>query len=527
MGRTLGVIGGTMVAGDFLPLLTEAAKRKQVLRVAVDRDFETLRPDFSAGYTNNMLKRLIYTTPVLWATTPRPDGSFMYDPDTIEGRLVLAHTISEDRQTIEFTLRTDAKFANGDPIDAQALKDSYAMHISNRGPGASQLKVSGLPSADRIEVVDAVTLRLHLDRPVAWGLSNHGLHNGGSVVHAQAILKHATAEDPTGLKWLETKTIESGPFVIEHWQKGTLMSLVPNPHSFEPPILERIILQIVPDPSTRRIVLERGDVDFAMQIATKDISDLRKVSGVKVLSSPGARGWWLGMTWRKAPFNNPHFRRAIAWAMPYDTLLRVVAHGQAQRLRSCVSKHIAGYMEEFWPYETNLQKAREELAHVQIPARFAITVPVAAGDAFDEESMVIIKESLAQLGMKLTLQKMTIGQKRALLVNKQVDMAIYDFRPFIPDVGYQIYWNWLPDSLNNYWGYAHAEAQGLGNEAITMAANHPERLGTLRRFQEIINGDVGTIPLLSEFDTVVMRAPVQGYVSYPDGVAFLAKMHLE
>ena len=159
MGRTLGVIGGTMVAGDFLPLLTEAAKRKQVLRVAVDRDFETLRPDFSAGYTNNMLKRLIYTTPVLWATTPRPDGSFMYDPDTIEGRLVMAHTISEDRQTIEFTLRTDAKFANGDPIDAQALKDSYAMHISNRGPGASQLKVSGLPSADRIAVLDAVTLR--------------------------------------------------------------------------------------------------------------------------------------------------------------------------------------------------------------------------------------------------------------------------------------------------------------------------------------------------------------------------------
>jgi ABC-type transport system substrate-binding protein len=164
---------------------------------------------------------------------------------------------------------------------------------------------------------------------------------------------------------------------------------------------------------------------------------------------------------------------------------------------------------------------------VQIPVGFSITVPVSAGDAFDEESIVIIKESLAPLGIKLTLQKMTIGQKRTLLVKKQVDMAIYDFRPFIPDVGYQIYWNWLPDSLNNYWGYEHAEAQGLGNEAITMAANNPERLGKLRRFQEIINGDVGTIPLLSEFDTAVMRTPVQGYVSYPDGVAFLAKMRLE
>ena len=60
--QTLGVIGGTLVAGDFLPLLAEAAKRKQVLRVAVERDFETLRADFSAGYTNNMFKRLRRTS---------------------------------------------------------------------------------------------------------------------------------------------------------------------------------------------------------------------------------------------------------------------------------------------------------------------------------------------------------------------------------------------------------------------------------------------------------------------------------
>jgi len=184
-------------------------------------------------------------------------------------------------------------------------------------------------------------------------------------------------------------------------------------------------------------------------------------------------------------------------------------------------------MEEFWPYETNLEKAREELAQVHTPDGFAVNVPVSAGDAFDEESMVLIKESLAQLGIKLILQKMSIGQKRSLLVKKQVDMAIYDFRPFVPDVGYYIYWNWLPDSLNNYWGYANAEAQALGNEAITMAVDAPERHAKLRRFQEIINGEVGTIPLFSEFDNAVMRAPVQGYVSYPDGVAFLAKLHLE
>jgi len=523
--QTLGVIGGTMVSGELLPLLAAAARRKQVLRVAVERDFESLRPDMSTGYTSFMLKRLIYTTTILWDTKQRPDGSLTYDLNTIEPLLLTDYKVSDDRQLIEFTLRNNAKFANGDPLNAQAFKASCSWLLSNGGTGAGQLKVNGLSSAERIEVVDEVTLRLHLDRPVAWGLYGNALL-GTSVVHAKAILQHATADDPYGIKWLETKTVESGPFVIETWEKGSMMSLVPNPYAPQPSKLERIILQIVPDASTRRIVLERGDVDFAMHIATKDIPDLRQVSGVKVTSYPSTRGWWFGMTWRKEPFNNIHFRRAMAWAIPYETLLQVVTHGLAERLRSCVPNNISGYVENLWPYETNLEKAREELAQAKVPEGLTVPVPVAAGDLFDEEATVLIKESLAPLGIKLTIQKMPISQKRSLIIQKQVDMAVYDWRPWTPDAGYFIYWNWLPDSFWNCWSYANPEAQTLGNEVITMAIGSPERTATLRRFQEIVNGDIGLIPLFSEFENVVTRENVHGYVSYPDGIPVLSKLSL-
>ncbi len=505
--QSLGVIGGTTVAGDLLPLLAEAAKRKQILRVAIERDFETLRPDIGVSDTFNMLRRLIYTTPILWGTKQRPDGLFIYDTDTLEMVLATAYKVSEDRQMIAFTLRNNAKFANGDPLNAQALKESYAWFLGAKGSG--QLRVNGLPSADRIEVVDDVTVRLH------------------SIVHAKEILKHTTADDPFGTKWAETKVIESGPFVIETWQKGTMMSLVPNPHSFQPSKLERIILQVVPDASTRRIVLERGDVDFAVYIAPKDIADLRKVSGVKVASYPSARGWWLGMTWRKEPFNNIHFRRAMAWAMPYETLMQVVTHGLSERLRSCVPKNVSGYVGDFWPYETDLAKAREELAQAQVPDGFSLTMPVYANDPFDEETNVLLRESLVQLGLKITLQKMPMGQKRSLLTQKQVDMAVYDWRPWVPDAGYFIYFNWLPDSFTNYWSYANPEAQTLGNEAITMAVDSPERNAKLRRFQEIVNGDIGLVPLFNQFDNITMREHVQGYVYYPDVTPNLARLSLE
>jgi peptide/nickel transport system substrate-binding protein len=320
--------------------------------------------------------------------------------------------------------------------------------------------------------------------------------------------------------------IESGPFVIETWQQGTMMSLVPNPHAFQPAKLERIILQVVPDASTRRIVLERGDVDFAVYIAPKDVADLRKVSGVKVTSYPSARGWWLGMTWRKEPFNNIHFRRAMAWAMPYETLMQVVTHGLSERLRSCVPKNVSGYVEDFWPYETDLAKARKELAQAKVPDGFALTMPVYTNDPFDEEVNVLLRESLAPLGIKLTLQKMPMGQKRSLLTQKQVDMAVYDWRPWVPDAGYFIYFNWLPDSFSNYWSYANPEAQTLGNAAITMAADAPERHATLRRFQEMVNGDIGLVPLFNQFDNITMREHVRGYVYYPDVTPNLARLSL-
>src|SRR5918996_2692878 len=106
--QTVGMIGGTMVAGNLLPLLAEAAKRKQILRVAIERDIETLRPELSSGDTVNLLRRLIYITPILWGTRQRPDGSLIYDADSIETALATAYKVSPDRQLIEFTLRDNA-----------------------------------------------------------------------------------------------------------------------------------------------------------------------------------------------------------------------------------------------------------------------------------------------------------------------------------------------------------------------------------------------------------------------------------
>ena len=195
--------------------------------------------------------------------------------------------------------------------------------------------------------------------------------------------KHATADDPYGTKWLETKTIESGPFIIENWQKGAMMSLVPNPRS-SPPNSNALScrLSLMPRPGAlswnvghrfRHTNCHQGHPGFAQ--------GLWRQSALV----PSARGWWLGMTWNKAPFNNIHFRRAMAWAMPYETLLQVVTQGLAERSRSCVPNNVSGYVADLWPMKPIWRKP-EELAQAQVPEGFTVTLPVYAGDLFDEEA---------------------------------------------------------------------------------------------------------------------------------------------
>lgn len=84
----------------------------------------------------------------------------------------------------------------------------------------------------------------------------------------------------------------------------------------------------------------------------------------------------------------------------------------------------------------------------------------------------------------------------------------------------------MPESFSNYWSYANPEAQALGNEAITMPIGSPERNAKLRRFQEIVNGELGVIPLFTQFDVVTMRDSVQGYVYYPDKAPVLSKLSI-
>ena len=520
-----GAGGGALAVADALPGLCWAQGAPDTLKVAIETDLDSLRPDLWGAISGYTLKRLIYATTLLWGVRKLPNGNLIYDNDSFENLLLESHKVAADGASVEFTLKDGLKFANGDRINAPTMKAAFEWYIDAKAVGNAQLKVNGVSSKEQIEVVNDRTYRLRLDRPVAWSVVGHAVLML-SVIHAGEIRKNATKDDPIGVKWLETKTVESGPYVIDEWKKGSHMSLKPNPNYPVPPRIKRVVLQVIPDQSTRRILLEKGDVHFATLLATKDIPQLKGRPNLTVASYPNPNAYWLGMTWRKEPFTDPAVRRAIAWAVPYDAIMKVVLHELGERLRSPLPKHVDGYTEEFWTYETNLDRARQELAQSKSPKGFEVAVPVSAGDVYEEESTVLIKDALDPLGIKLRIQKMPRAQKSALMSKREVDMAVYRWKPWIADGAYFIHYNYLPDSFANYWGYVNPVAQDAGLATITLKRKSEERTAKFKLFQKTVCADVNVIPLFSPWENVVLPTSLKGYVYYPDDTAHFHRMSL-
>ena len=66
-------------------------------------------------------------------------------------------------------------------------------------------------------------------------------------------------------------------------------------------------------------------------------------------------------------FDKKAFRQAVSYAIPYDTLLKSVMHGYAQKNRSIIGAGMPSSDFSFWKYNTDLKKAADKLKEAGYP----------------------------------------------------------------------------------------------------------------------------------------------------------------
>jgi peptide/nickel transport system substrate-binding protein len=391
-----------------------------VLRVANDDDWDSVDPGNTYYAYSWNFERLYGRTLVTWDTKPGAAGSTLV-PD-------LATTLgkpSDDAKTWTYTLKPGLKYEDGSPITSKDVKWAVERQLDKstfpNGPtyfndflvGAATYSPYKDKSADglkSIETPDDSTIVFHLTKAFSGFDYFAQLPSTAPVPQAK----------DTGAKY-KSHVISSGPYKFSVNNPGKNFTLVRNTNWDASTDPNRTAL---PDEIDVALNVNSDDIDQRLLSGDLDVA----VTGVgvgsaaqgQVLGNPqqkqyadaasGTRLWFTSINGNVKPFDNVHCRKAVEYAADrtgYQTAFGgPIAGGDIAT--NLMPPTIAG-QETFdtYPVSANtgdVAKAKAELALCGQPNGFATSYSYRAERPHEKAAAEALQQSLAKVGIKLTLK---------------------------------------------------------------------------------------------------------------------------
>ncbi|CAM5182421.1 Peptide/nickel transport system substrate-binding protein OS=Castellaniella defragrans OX=75697 GN=HNR28_002764 PE=3 SV=1 [Castellaniella defragrans] len=424
----------------------------------------------------------------------------------VEGDLAKSWTVSPDNLVWTFTLKEGQQFADGSPVDAQAVKLSFERLLKKKqGPSEA------FPPTLKVEAVDGHTVRFTLEKPFAPFLSTLA-NNGAAIVNPKAMAR------PDADTWLAGHTAGSGPYQLVSWTKGQTLVMERNSHyaGSKKPSLDKFVVRIVPEASARRLQLQKGDLDIAADLPVDQLKALEKDAGVQVGKFPSLRVTYLYLNNAKGPLHNAELRHAIVDAIDYKGIVDGVMLGQVKQTRGPVPEGLWGYDASLPLPVQNVAKAKQEAAQaggVKEPLLLRYSTRRPAW----EPIALTVQANLAAAGIPVKLEKLANATLRENLDKGNFDISIGDWGPDFAD----------PYMFTNYWFqsdkgglagnrsfYSNPQVDEWLKEAASIS-DQAKRVALYKQVQEQAIKDAAYVYLYQDNYLVGLRKDVKGFVYNP------------
>ncbi|MBP0483549.1 ABC transporter substrate-binding protein [Sagittula salina] len=347
---------GLMATTAMTPALAETPPNMLVIANRID-DIKTFDPAESFEFAGADVSRNVYEKLV------------NFDPLNLDAgfgpQLAESWDISEDGQTITFTMATGHTFASGNEVTAKDAEFSLRRAVLlNKTPSfiLTQFGFTAENVEETIVATDDNKLVLTLDKPYALSFVLNCLTATiGGIVDMETAMANEVDGDMGG-EWLRTNTAGSGPYKVADWKpnESVLMDLNPN-YAGEKPAMERVIVQHIQESATQRLQLERGDIDVARNLSPEDVAGLADVDGVKVVDELRGRLMYWSANQKNEMLADPKVVEALKWATDYDGMSNSFLKGQYTPQQAFLPLTFLGALEEK-PFSYDMEKAKAALA---------------------------------------------------------------------------------------------------------------------------------------------------------------------
>lgn len=445
-----------------------------------------------------------------------PGGVPYYDRDKFKGEF--AEEFKIDDMSVTFKLRKNAKFHDGTPVTAKDVKWSLDRAVSVGGFPTFQMSAGSLTKPEQFVVIDDYTVRVDFLKKDRLTIPDLAVIVP-CIVNSELVKKNANEKDPWGLEFTKQQTAGSGAYKVTKWTAGTEVIMERNEDWVCGPLpkIKRVIWRMVPQAGNRRALLERGDADISYELPNKDFQEMKASGKLNVVSLPFSSGiQYIGMNVTKPPFDNPKVRQAVAYALPYQKIMDAVMFGLANPMFGAAKDRPT---EVAWPqphkYNTDIEKAKALMAEAGLAGGFETTISFDLNFAgVNEPLCVLVQESLAQIGIKTTINKVPGANWRTELNKKEMPLFTNVFSGWLDYPEYFFYWCYHGNnSVFNTMSYKSAEMDKLIDGARNAAAigDIATYDADVKGFVDLAYADIPRIPLYQPFVNVAMQKNISGY----------------
>ncbi len=504
-------VGLSSLAAPFVRSASAQSRKETLLAISENgpnnldiHGVGTNRPGYEASWN-------VYDRLMTYGVKTDANGNGHYDYSKLQPEL--AEEWDAGDMSVTFKLRKDATFHDGTPVTAADVKWSLDRAVTVGGFPTFQMAAGSLQKPEQFVVVDDHTFRVDYLRKDKLTLPDLAVVVP-AIYNSGLAKKHATDKDPWAMEWLKNNTAGGGAFKVAKWTPGQELVYARNDDWKNGPLpkLSRVIWRIVPSSGNRRALLERGDADISADLIPKDFAELLEGGKVNVVGTPVENAMqYIGMNVTKPPFDNVKLRQAVAYAIPYEKIFDAVVFKRGVPLWGAEGPVSDASWPQPTPYTTDMDKAKALMAEAGYPDGLETDISFDLGLAgVNEPLIVLVQESLAQIGIKTTINKVPGANWRNELLKKQMPLYTNTFGGWLNYPEYFFFWAYHgQNAVFNTMAYQNPNMDALIDTARQAQGADYDK--AVMGFIDMAWADVPRIPLYQPYLDVAMQKNIEGY----------------
>lgn len=459
--------------------------------IALDEGPQSLDPRIGIDASSERLAQLLFSSLL------KRTRQFTVEPD-----LATSWEIP-DPVTYIFHLRDDAYFHDGRRVTARDVVFTFRSLLDGQ---VKSTKSGTYRLVQSVEAPDDRTVVFKLTEPFAPFLWN--LTRGGVGIVPEG------SEPNVG-----SNPIGSGAFKFVRYVPDAEVVIARNDSYYgEKPHITTARFKIVPEAIVRALELRKGAIDVALNVLPPDTVEVLKDNpNLQVMEAPGTIYYYIAFNLRDPVFSDLRVRKAIAYAIDPDNIIRYLWRGQARPATGVIPPGNWSYEPNVAVYPHDPERARallREAGKTSLGFTFRTST--------DETARLlgaVVQQQLKEVGIDMKIQS-----NEAATFSSDIERGNFQAyaRRWIggnndPDIFNLIFHSKMtpPDGANRGF-FANATVDALidfGRRETDLQ----KRASAYREIQRIVAEELPYVSLFYVNNVAVFSKRIQGMTLYPAG----------